>query len=275
MKLRGNSGCLVEVIKDYVRKSTEDISYIPRLKRQASKQEYFYKKNKIDSIKTPKIQGIHENDHLFSFDMDFCLAQNCIEFFQQASKYQIDFFFHNILEFLTTEINDSTFGIVDSTILIEKYRKTKENLGDYNKDLFQQIDEKLLNLKESINIPLGSCHGDLTISNILVNCKKSELIFIDFLDTFLESPIQDMVKLRQDTKFCWSLNLYTEKFDKQKLQIIMSYLDEKFHKVFQKYEFYNRYYEIFQILNLVRVLNYTKKEENVKLLENSLLDLLK
>ena len=49
-------------------------------------------------------------------------------------------------------------------------------------------------------IPVGTCHGDLTFSNILFNGNNYYLI--DFLDSFIESPLLDIVKLRQDTAWC-------------------------------------------------------------------------
>lgn len=53
------------------------------------------------------------------------------------------------------------------------------------------------------NIPMGLCHGDLTLSNIIVTQDNNMYIF-DFLDSFIESPLQDIAKLVQDLKYGWS-----------------------------------------------------------------------
>ena len=44
---------------------------------------------------------------------------------------------------------------------------------------------------DKIELPEGFCHGDLTLSNLLFN--NDDIVIIDFLDTFLDSTIQDIV----------------------------------------------------------------------------------
>ena len=41
-----------------------------------------------------------------------------------------------------------------------------------------------------------------------------------------------------------------------------AYMEDKIHKILsQKYDYYNKYYKPFQILNLTRILPYTKNEK--------------
>ena len=54
-----------------------------------------------------------------------------------------------------------------------------------------------------ITVSVGFCHGDLTFSNLLVNAKSRRIALFDFLDSFVESPLQDLAKLRQDTAYFW------------------------------------------------------------------------
>lgn len=54
-----------------------------------------------------------------------------------------------------------------------------------------------------LKIPLGVCHGDLTLSNMIFS-QGQGLVLIDFLDTFLESPLQDLAKVSQELEFGWS-----------------------------------------------------------------------
>jgi hypothetical protein len=58
-------------------------------------------------------------------------------------------------------------------------------------------------LPDEIIFPVGPCHGDLTLSNIILDM-ESGITLIDFLDTFLESPLQDVAKLKQDFIYGWS-----------------------------------------------------------------------
>jgi hypothetical protein len=63
--------------------------------------------------------------------------------------------------------------------------------------------QRLIDQRESIDIPLGPCHGDLTLSNMIWNPSMG-LVLIDFLATFLESPLQDLAKINQELEFGWS-----------------------------------------------------------------------
>ncbi len=93
---------------------------------------------------------------------------------------------------------------------------------------------------------------------------------IDFLDTFLDSPIQDYVKLRQDTQFFWSLFLYDGKIDSTKTKIAFQYLDKTIKKAIDEKSNMEIFYKPFQILSLLRVLKYTTEERMIKFLYSSI-----
>ena len=110
-------------------------------------------------------------------------------------------------------------------------------------------------------MPVGECHGDLTLSNILVQNSEKRICLIDFLDSFIETPMQDIVKLRQDTKYFWTLNLHQGgNLDLTKIKMILKYLDKKVESHYAEHEFYQKYYQSFQIMNLLRVLQYCKNK---------------
>ncbi|MBT0858600.1 phosphotransferase, partial [Campylobacter coli] len=90
-----------------------------------------------------------------------------------------------------------------------------------------------LYLFDKYPFPIGYCHGDLTFSNILF--QNQNIVLIDFLDNFIETPLQDVVKLRQDTRHKWSLKMTHANYDEIKIRIILSYLDCYIHKYFLKY----------------------------------------
>ena len=58
-------------------------------------------------------------------------------------------------------------------------------------------------VSKSVDILIGPCHGDLTLSNIILN-PAERLVLVDYLDTFFESPLQDVAKLNQDLLLGWS-----------------------------------------------------------------------
>ena len=113
-------------------------------------------------------------------------------------------------------------------------------------------------LDEEINIPVGQCHGDLTFSNILFNGNNYYLI--DFLDSFLESPLLDLVKIRQDSNYGWSQLMYGHDFDSVRMRIISDKIDKEI----------DIYYSTFQLMNFLRVIQYAKEERTVAFLKNVL-----
>jgi Choline/ethanolamine kinase. len=71
--------------------------------------------------------------------------------------------------------------------------------------LYKKIFKKIYSSLDSIKINFkGGCHGDLTLSNIIINKEFKKIILIDFLKTFNETPLQDICKLIQDLRLYWS-----------------------------------------------------------------------
>lgn len=52
-------------------------------------------------------------------------------------------------------------------------------------------------------VPLGQPHGDFTTCNMLLR-GSGELFVIDYLDSEVQSPVVDVAKLRQDTRWGWA-----------------------------------------------------------------------
>ena len=123
-------------------------------------------------------------------------------------------------------------------------------------DFIKSIDEPLL---------LGPCHGDLTLNNVLSN--GSDVVIIDFLDSFIDSPIVDIVKIRQDTQGLWSIML-KEKIGNplgyKKTISVYGYINKKLENIDIKC---NRWFLVFDILNYMRILPYAiQRKENIEYL---------
>ncbi|MEY3200922.1 MAG: hypothetical protein RIR70_472 [Pseudomonadota bacterium] len=96
---------------------------------------------------------------------------------------------------------------VASGLFIDKMRAVRAatlrpNLLPCMKAAEEEI-SALLDGIEEIRVPVGECHGDLTLSNVILSHSKG-LLLIDFLTTFLDSPLQDLAKLRQELIYGWS-----------------------------------------------------------------------
>mgnify|MGYP001226471236 CR=1 FL=1 len=84
---------------------------------------------------------------------------------------------------------------IDSILISSKFKDIFSNKINLLREKFARY--------QYIEIPIGPCHGDLTLSNVIVSSTGS-LNLIDFLPTFVESPLWDIVKLNQDLKNGWS-----------------------------------------------------------------------
>ena len=183
--------------------------------------------------------------------------------------------------FLEYEIRNSKIEVVYPIIFQNKFidicNKVKTNTHFDNDSLIESIlikaKRKFDNLKE-MKIPIGLCHGDLTFSNILFNGNNYYLI--DFLDSFIESPLQDIAKIRQDTAYYWSQLMYTKSFDPVRLSIICDKIDAAVDSYFSnKYEWYVDNYKIVQLMNILRILPYAHDVKiivHLKKILNNLLD---
>lgn len=277
LALKGHSGCKLEIINGVVFKSTFDLAYSERLKKQCQKQKNFYISLLHNTnIVTPEVLDEYwENNSMPSnnvnmtklgFTMPYCSSENFIEFFESHPISEIKEKIHILFSFIDANIKECSLRKIKREILYNKYQEIKNKLerktSRYFAAILSQILKEINNLTDTIELPIGKCHGDLTFSNLLFSEKK--IILIDFLDNFIETPLQDIVKLRQDTRHFWSLNLYDAKFDTTKIRIILKFLDDMIHTHYSAYPFYRSYYKIFQKINLLRILPYTKDEEIIK-----------
>ncbi len=101
-------------------------------------------------------------------------------------------------------------------------------------------------------IPVGACHGDLTLCNVVVT-PSQDVYLLDFGNPFIKSPILDLIKLRQDTQHRW-ITLFTD-VDERMLEKADRYLVERFSKS----SILNcPYYRYLDLLSLLRIVPYIK-----------------
>ena len=276
IEVEGHSGCQIQIKKRdnnlIIDKYTTDEKYIPRLDAQLEKQKNASKNNITSNIIVPKIIDVDTSwPGEYHGIMEYVYGKNFIAFFEYADKKTIDNFIKVICEFIRNEITKSlcvTEYITDD--LYNKWQSVKNNMINVyreNTKYLKPISE-IINKCDKIFVKdikfkdfyIGVCHGDLTFSNIIF--RDNEYALIDFLDSFIESPIMDIVKLRQDTKYKWSTLMYNSKeYDNTRYDIICKYIDEKLEFEFSKYNFYKESYNIFQLMNFVRIIQYAKKDE--------------
>ncbi len=260
--IKGNSGCNIDILNGKVIKYTTDKKYNYRLKKQHDKQKSF--NNSV--FKSPTIYDDGYKDGSYYFLMEFISYKTFDKIFNSADKHTLDFISNKLINFI--ESNQWECKPIDSSVVLKKFEDTKDKIRASKNIDFSYLNNLFYSLDKKLNIPIGYCHGDLTFSNMLFD--KEDVVLLDFLDTFLDSPLQDIVKLKQDTKYFWSLNMITHKFDTIKLKQCLSYIDKIITAKFSKYDYYNNYYEVFQILNLMRIIPYCSNKEHVKFLREGI-----
>jgi len=283
IEVKGHSGCQIDVVPEgediYVYKSTKDPKYLNRLVLQAEKQKAAGSVE-YQHIRVPEVFEISREADMTVIKMQYVYSKNFIEFFEQAGFEQINYLIGALKYFLEYEIDQSKLERVPASIFQSKFAevKGKTETNPYCKD-DEEIKEILAKAEgwfqsiDSLLIPVGLCHGDLTFSNVLFNGNNYYLI--DFLDSFVESPLQDIVKIRQDTRYYWSQLMYTKQYDAVRLRIVCDKIDREIDSYFHgKYQWYADNYKTMQLMNILRILPYTHEERVVTYLKNILKELL-
>lgn len=279
INVKGHSGCKIEIVRDgdklYVFKSSNDIGYLNRLERQALKQSEAAKQE-LQHIRIPKIHQIVKDTKSVVIKMDYVYSRNFIEFFEQAGFEQIDYLIGALILLINKEIEKSSQITIPSAIVYNKFKDVFEKTTNNPNLKDDKGIEKILNRSSQIfknwtdmTLPVGTCHGDLTFSNILFNGNNYYLI--DFLDSFIESPLLDIVKLRQDTAWHWSELMYIYPFDNVRLRIAMDKIDTELDSYFrQKYDWYREYYGPMQLMNFLRILQYAHEPKVITYLKKTI-----
>lgn len=266
IEVKGHSGCQIDVVdedgKVIVYKSTVDPGYLERLALQAEKQ---IRASDVGfaNIKVPKIYSVERLESRTVIKMQYVYSKNFMEYFDNAGFEQVDYLTDALEDFIDYEVRHCRMTEVGSDIFVIKFNGIKHKMSQYQDPDIKCLLERCFHVFDTmgnITVPVGVCHGDLTLSNLLFN--GNNFYLIDFLDSFLESPLQDIVKIRQDTAFGWSRLMYTRPYDKIRFNLICSHLDRELDKRFrEKYIWYGKYYDVLQLMNMLRILPYAKDEK--------------
>ena len=246
----GLSGCKLELIgSNTLRKHSSSPSYNKRLELQVKKQQLFSLQF-FRNVETPIVLGKEDS----YFDMEYVTGRSFDEYFSVCSLSDIDFVF------------DSLCGYFDDLISNSKYYQpevSKKRLLDKIDSLMTHTHHlgDLYHIRQcvrtiSMKIPQTFCHGDLTFTNIIFN--KNRLYYIDFLDCFIDSFLCDLIKLKQDLYYHWSLDVQGIK--NLRIRQIYSFLWRKLEKRYSQYvetiEF-----DVLDILNTLRLEPYLTNED--------------
>lgn len=273
LKLKGRSGCNLELLSRgctyIVRKYSKDKNYNQRLFAQVEKQRSF-KPNSI--FFSPEVINVISDRENTYFEMAYVPGEKYSEYFLNCTISDLNQLISNFISFINSELDLSNFVKLSEDIFRDKLMsikpiiKSKTNSSSFILKILNRFENEI----PSTLIPIGPCHGDLTLSNVIFSNHK--LFLIDFLDSFIESPLIDIVKLRQDTKFFWSLMLDTEipSYQRNKIIQILRYFDTILDNYFKDKDYYRDWYNYLEKFNLIRILPYLEDKNEINFVLDAL-----
>lgn len=272
--LSGKSGCSVSICewngKSIVRKQAQSPQYKLRLQKQCEKQKAF--QTEVSGITVPDVL-FQEND---SFGMEYLRMLNAVEFIEMANTQDLCHRFEILILFLKEEFSKSIERQVSATVFEKKLLDIEKRclLNPKNGYYGQTIQNILQRLDSEYTIPIGNCHGDLTLSNVMFSLSEARVGLIDFLDSFIDSPLVDLVKLGQDAEQYWSSFICDRDHDRTKYQIAMMELKKRINSVFAEF-IKLPVFPVFKQLNYLRIAPYLESEKEHCYLKNVLVKLAK
>jgi len=251
----GKSGCTLEIFgTNTIRKISKNNEYNLRLRKQAEKQKNFDSAKYAD-ILAPKVFNIVEGQLLY-FEMEYLPSSTYFDFFKVADIESIKRVSDVLINYFNVNLSNSKYR--ESGLLVKDKLSSLLSKSRYN-DLISELLKLIENNK--IEIPISFCHGDLTLNNMLF--LDSKIYLIDFLDSFVESPLIDLVKLKQDLQFFWSQKLlgFSNTRSNCAYHYVWGNLSLEFKELINSIEF-----KVLEAINFLRIEPYISNEFEENLL---------
>jgi hypothetical protein len=267
MRLPGHSGCKFEYNdkEKLVLKSTDGNYSTERFLAQAEKQKAFYEQVVDDPhYSAPFIYITSKHGSEACMLMEIVDGYDWIEFLSIASTKDFQYALNLLTSLLFRYWGRSYVETVSRRKFDIKYDGVCSNVSQVTR--LRLADKwRFIRPHKNVLVPLGACHGDFTLSNMMIEkaSPPQKLIIFDFMETFLDSPMQDLVKLRQDTHHHWTLSRYPGAVNETKVFERLQEMDEVVINLFEQHM--NNYsYHLFQFMNLIRILPYAKERTTVE-----------
>lgn len=269
LKLSGRSGCRLEVLDDgnsiVVKKFPKDSAYLPRLIKQAIKQAEF--ESRVD-IKAPAVKEMVDQAEGY-FVMEYVPGEKYSEYLCRVSLSEVNRVLDSLILFIRQGLNSAEYVKPDFAIFQDKIEQLQALLDTSNEVVNTHLNALRNNMPVS-DLPLGYCHGDLTFSNMVFT--RQSIYLVDFLDSFVESPIVDLVKLKQDTQFLWTLKIDSDipAHSRNKAMQIMAHFDRRLDQLLVEYNHFNGWFNYLNSFNYLRILPYVTDSGERDLVLNAL-----
>ncbi len=105
------------------------------------------------------------------------------------------------------------------------------------------------------------CHGDFTLSNIIVNSKNKKIILIDFQNTYEENILQDFSKIYQEFILGWTSRNFSEINQLRSSIVYRSIISNNFWNIVNKKMLNSLKIEF--LMTILRIVPYVKKNDKI------------
>ena len=237
----------------------------PKIKdfESIQKNNFFYKTINIKNVKTQNIKVKSFNDlKKKKYVISEYIEGNTGDLILTNLGYnEIKLIKNFIEEYFIFLKKNVKWTKLEKKIVIVKLDKIKKKIKiPILMSLFKKNKKKIINELSYIKyFPRSFCHGDLTLSNMIIT--KKEIYLIDFLKTYNEGITQDLSKIHQEFILGWS----ARKLDKQDLlrseTIYQKIIPNNFFKSFSKKFRKVLKYEI--LMTLLRIFPYVNKNDKI------------
>jgi len=266
--LYGKSGSNFEIVNKngdfFLKKRSKNIASNSRLIIQAMKQVEFYKENRYPNVKTPEITDVFSgNSTDLSFvEMKYIFGKNATAFLRESDIAVINKLLENVLSYLDDIFKNAKAG--DTNTVIQK----AEQVGQMEFPRKEEI-MKILSRAPTENLLVGPSHGDFTMANMVFT--DSTIYAVDFLNTYVDSPILDLLSLRQDTHHLWSC-LLSKTYACRPIETL-KYIDNQL-KVKYDWIIKSEWYKYLSLMNYVRMYPFNTDKDSTEFINNCILEYL-
>ncbi len=262
-KLIGNSGCKLSIFKDNIYKVRKQSTNELNSKRLLKQHKKILNFKDYKNISVPNIYTTDKNKKLFYFDMEY-INGSTLSLYLMSQPIQLTYKIINQIIDYIFNCKKNYISKYKKKIFLNKIRNLNKK-KIFSDKFFSPIFNSLRNY-EWENIEKSQSHGDLSLENIII--KNNKVKFIDVSENFVESYKLDISKIMFDLICLWSFRNTPLRIDTLKIYSLKMYLLEIIYKKLSKNDVKD--VKMLIILDFIRVLDYTKKSDEIKLLKKKL-----
>jgi hypothetical protein len=268
MMLHGKSGGQISIVNKnfdfFLRKTSKNIAGNARLVLQAEKQIAFYKQDAFPFVKTPEITNVYAGtaNELAFIEMKYIFGKDILSFLQGTDIATINRFIENILSYMDHIFKNVKVGSTESVA------HKVEQIAAMTFPRKERI-MRTLRTPPKEELLVGECHGDLTMANMIHT--DSTMYLVDFLNTYVNSPILDLLSVRQDTYHLWSCHLH-ETYPCRVVETL-KYIDEELRTKYG-WVLKNGWYRYLSLMNYVRMYPFNTEKDTTEFINSCIVEYL-